>query len=263
MPTSRWMRLELDLHLLAQLEVEGAERLVEQQHPGPVHQGPGQGDPLPLAAGQLPRPPAAEPLEPDRGQRLLRPGPALGPGDALDHQPVADVLQHGHVREQRVVLEDRVDVPVERRVPGDVPAAEVHPARRRRLEAGDHPQHRGLARPGRPEHGEELAVAGPRGRSSRPPRRPRRRHRRGRRRPCAARRGAPQPRSPPPPLGDPPTRATVAPLDRHGNGFRCVGPFVPPKPWPIRDRPEAFRIARDPVRRGSLATVGHRGTHRG
>ena len=30
-PTSRWMRLELDLQLLAELEVERAERLVEQQ----------------------------------------------------------------------------------------------------------------------------------------------------------------------------------------------------------------------------------------
>ena len=46
-------RLELDLHLLAQLEVEGAERLVEQQHLGLVDEGPGQGDPLPLAAGEL------------------------------------------------------------------------------------------------------------------------------------------------------------------------------------------------------------------
>ena len=45
--------LELDLHLLAQLEVERAERLVEQQHPGPVDQRAGQRDPLPLAAGQL------------------------------------------------------------------------------------------------------------------------------------------------------------------------------------------------------------------
>ena len=45
--------LELDLHLLAQLEVQRAERLVEQQHLGPVHQGAGQGDPLALAAGQL------------------------------------------------------------------------------------------------------------------------------------------------------------------------------------------------------------------
>ena len=45
--------LELDLHLLAELEVEGAERLVEQQHLGPVDQRAGQGDPLPLAAGEL------------------------------------------------------------------------------------------------------------------------------------------------------------------------------------------------------------------
>ena len=45
--------LELDLHLPAQLEVEGAERLVEQQHLRPVDQRPGQRDPLLLAAGEL------------------------------------------------------------------------------------------------------------------------------------------------------------------------------------------------------------------
>ena len=56
MPTSRWICLELDLHLAAQLEVEGAERLVEQQHLGPVDQGAGQRDALPLAAGELVRP---------------------------------------------------------------------------------------------------------------------------------------------------------------------------------------------------------------
>ena len=40
--------LELDLHLLAQLEVEGAERLVEQQHLG-LHDGrPGERDALTL-----------------------------------------------------------------------------------------------------------------------------------------------------------------------------------------------------------------------
>ena len=49
-------RLELDLHLLAQLEVEGAERLVEQQHLGPVDQRAGEGHALPLAAGERPGP---------------------------------------------------------------------------------------------------------------------------------------------------------------------------------------------------------------
>ena len=34
MPTSRLDALELDLHLLAQLQVERAERLVEEQHRG-------------------------------------------------------------------------------------------------------------------------------------------------------------------------------------------------------------------------------------
>ena len=47
------MRLELELHLLAQLEVERAERLVEQQHPGPVHERPGKRDALSLATRQL------------------------------------------------------------------------------------------------------------------------------------------------------------------------------------------------------------------
>ena len=42
---------------------------------------------------------------------------------------------------------------------GDVPAVEQDPARRRQLEAGDHPQGRRLARSRRAEHREELAVA--------------------------------------------------------------------------------------------------------
>ena len=47
--------LELDLELRAELEVEGAERLVEEQHVRPVHERAGERDPLLLAAGQLVR----------------------------------------------------------------------------------------------------------------------------------------------------------------------------------------------------------------
>ena len=60
MPTSRWMRDELELHLAAELEVERAERLVEQQHGGLVDQGAREGHPLLLAAGELRRPTRAE-----------------------------------------------------------------------------------------------------------------------------------------------------------------------------------------------------------
>ena len=45
--------LELDLHLPAQLEVQRAQRLVEQQHAGLVDQGAAERDPLLLAAGEL------------------------------------------------------------------------------------------------------------------------------------------------------------------------------------------------------------------
>ena len=47
--------LELDLDLLAELLVEGPERLVEQQHLGLEGERPGERDPLPLAAGELVR----------------------------------------------------------------------------------------------------------------------------------------------------------------------------------------------------------------
>ena len=47
----------------------------------------------------------------------------------------------------------------ERRLVGDVDAVEQDPALGRQLEAGDHPEGRRLARAGRAEHREELAVA--------------------------------------------------------------------------------------------------------
>ena len=77
---------ELELHLLAKLPVERAERLVHQQHRGLDDQRPGQRDPLLLAAGELGDPAVAEAVELERGQRLARRGAgcparaAAGPG---------------------------------------------------------------------------------------------------------------------------------------------------------------------------------------
>ena len=151
-------RLELDLHLLAELEVERAERLVEEQHARPVDERPGERDALALAAGQLARLALLVALEADHPERLGHPRGTLRLGDLADHQPVRDVVADRHVREQGVVLEDRVDVAVERRDRGHVLAVEQDPAGGRQLEAGDHPQGRRLARAGRTEHREELAV---------------------------------------------------------------------------------------------------------
>ena len=151
-------RLELDLHLLPELEVERAERLVEQEHAGAVDQRAGERDALSLAPGELAGAAPLEPLQAHRGEGLLRAAVPLGPLDLAHAEPVLDVPQHVEVGEQRVVLEDGVDVALERGAPGDVDPAELDRAVGRELEAGDQPEHGGLARARRAEHGEELAV---------------------------------------------------------------------------------------------------------
>ena len=78
--------------------------------------------------------------------------------DAADDQPVADVVAHAHVREEGIVLEDGIDVPVEGRDAGHVSAVEANVTLGRLLEARDHAQGRRLPRPGRAEHAEEFAV---------------------------------------------------------------------------------------------------------
>src|SRR5207244_1202020 len=98
--------LDLQPHLGAQLGVQVRQRLVEEQHRGREDEGPGQRHPLLLAAGELGR--AA------LGQRahlheVERPPHALGhlarrqPAHA---QAVGDVVEHRHVRPDRVGLED-------------------------------------------------------------------------------------------------------------------------------------------------------------
>ena len=150
--------LELDLHLLAELQVEGAERLVEEQHGRPVDQGPGQRDALGLAARDLGRLARLEARQLDEREHVGHPALDLGVLDVLAAKAEGDVLEDRQVREERVVLEDRVDVALVRRQPRHVLALELDQPGGRLLEAADHPQRRRLAAAGRAEEAEELAV---------------------------------------------------------------------------------------------------------
>ncbi len=80
------------------------------------------------------------------------------PADLLLAQAVADVLGDVHVREEGVVLEDRVHVPVVGRDAGDRSPVEEDLALGRLLEPGDHAQGRRLAAAGRPEQAREGAA---------------------------------------------------------------------------------------------------------
>ena len=150
--------LELDLHLLAQFQVECAEGLIEEQHLRAVHERPRERDPLTLAAGERRGRPVAEILKTDVGQGLARPLGSLGLRDLLHAQAVLDVLEHAHVREEGVILKDGVDVAGVRRHAGDIGAGELDRACVGAFEAGDHAQDGCLARAGWAEQREELAV---------------------------------------------------------------------------------------------------------
>jgi hypothetical protein len=111
-----------------------------------------------LAAGHLPRAPLAVAAEADESERLGDTPLLLLLVDLALAQAVPDVLVHVHMREQRVVLEDRVDVSLVRRHAGDRLAGEEDLALGRLLEARDHAERRRLAAAGRTEQRIELAT---------------------------------------------------------------------------------------------------------
>ncbi len=116
-------------------------------------------DALLLPAGQRRRTPCQQRLQAELGTDLGGAGLALGARAPPDLQRIGDVLEHGHVRVERIVLEDHRQVAFTRRQRGDVALADPQRPLGRRLESGDGAQQRRLAATGRPEQGEELAVA--------------------------------------------------------------------------------------------------------
>ena len=149
--------LQLDLHVLAQLLVQRAERLVHQDHRRLEHDRPGQRHALLLPAGQLGRLARGVAVELHHGQRAADLFVPLGPADAAGAQRKGDVLGHRHVRKQRVALEHHRDAALVRRHAGEVALAHHEPAGIRLLEPGQHHQQRRLAGTGRAQQRDERA----------------------------------------------------------------------------------------------------------
>ena len=149
--------LEEELHLLAQLQVERTERLVEEENGRTVDDRARERDALPLAARELGGLALTDAWEADAIEHFARADAPLVARHPFHPQPVLDVLRDRHVGEQGVVLEDRVDVPLCGRNVRDVDALQFDGSRVRALEAGDDAQRGRLPRAGRPEEREELA----------------------------------------------------------------------------------------------------------
>ena len=148
---------QLQLHAAAEFQVECGERLVEQQRARPVHQRARQRHALLLPAGQLRGVARAETFHADQREGVVDDPRQTGAVQAVAARPEGDVRRHRQMREQRVVLKDRVDRAAVGRRAGHVPAADPDLAARGLHEAGDDPQQRRLAAAARPQQRHELA----------------------------------------------------------------------------------------------------------
>ncbi len=150
--------LELLLHVLAELQVERGERLVEQQELGVVDEGAGDSHALLLAAGERGDAALFKTGERNEMQHLRDPLVDLGLGHLFLTQREGHVFKHVQVGEERVALEDGVDVALVRGHIVDTLAHEDHVALVRGLKAADDAQRRGLAAARGAEQGEKLIV---------------------------------------------------------------------------------------------------------
>ncbi len=96
-------------------------------------------------------------FEPHQAEQLLHAVAHLRFRPLAHAQAERHVLEHGHVPEQRVVLENEADVAVAGGVPGDVVVLEQHGAAVRHFQPGDDAEQGGLAGPGRAEQRDQLA----------------------------------------------------------------------------------------------------------
>ena len=145
-------------HGLAKLEIESRQRCIEKQHLRSRCKCTGQSNALLLATGKLRRSSRGKIAEfdqtehvPDRRIHLV-----LRSSEPLEAE--GNVLRYGHVRKQRIVLEDRIHGPLIGRQVLHVLSEQQDLAFRRLLEAGDQAKHRGLATARRTEQGEELVA---------------------------------------------------------------------------------------------------------
>ena len=143
--------LQLPLHLLAQLQVQGAQGFIQQQDVRLVYQGAGDGDTLLLAAGKLGDVTLGVAFQVYQGKHTVD---LLG-DDIIrllfDSQAERNVLEYVQVGEQGVALEDRIDLPLVGRNVVDALAVKDDRAFILLQEAAQDTQQRGFTAAGRTE----------------------------------------------------------------------------------------------------------------
>src|SRR3989454_3644227 len=150
--------LELDPGLDTKHRVQVGQRLVEQEDPRLTDDGAAERDALPLAAGELARLAPEQGVQPEDAAGLLDPRYDPGPGAAARLEAEGHVVEHAHVRVERVGLEDHGHVSVAGRHLVDDLVVDLDLTGGDVLEASQHAQGGRLAAAGGPDQDHELGV---------------------------------------------------------------------------------------------------------
>ena len=149
---------ELALHFLAQLEVQCTERLVEQQDPRIVDQGPRDRHALLLPTRELAHAALFKPAQVDHFEHLANARGDLPVRQLFQPQPEGDVLVHVQMWEERVALEHGVHRALVGRQGVDPLAVKKNVTLQRLDESTDDPQRRGFPTAGRPQKCDKFLV---------------------------------------------------------------------------------------------------------
>src|SRR5206468_10249182 len=141
--------------VLPDLGVERPERLVEEEDLRLGRERTGEGNALALPSGELRRVGAGEAVELDQAEQLADALLHTLPRPAPHAEPEGHVLEHGHVAEERVVLEDEPDVAVLHRGVGHVLVLIQDRTSIGHLQAGDDAEQRRLSGSGWAEEGDK------------------------------------------------------------------------------------------------------------
>ena len=150
--------LQLDLHVLAEFEIERAQRLVEQEQRGFEHETPRDRDALLLATRQLIDPLAFRTRQADSLEHRCHALANQRLGGATAREPVADVFADRHHREQRKMLEYHVDRPAIGQNAPHRASAYAHVTGVRLEKSRDKPEQRRLAAARGSENRKEAAA---------------------------------------------------------------------------------------------------------
>src|SRR5262245_57965848 len=95
---------EIEQHVLSQLGIEVAERLIQEKDIGGDGDGSRYGYPLLLPAAQFGWNAFLEAQKPDQAQCFMRPRPYLRLRQPTHLEPVSDVAGYAHMRPHRIVF---------------------------------------------------------------------------------------------------------------------------------------------------------------